>query len=419
MLRFSKKSMYTIGMVLALFLTPVSIVAAQESMPSSKVVIVTGTGQIEQNDLAKAREDAISESLITAVGLTMADIIPIEILVPNFQSLNEILYVHTDNFINGYRVLTETRYKDQYRVLVQARVSTQKIVAQLKGIGIMTGEIEKPKVLLMIAEQNVNDLEPHYWWKNQNEQMRNQAESILAETLTRKGFRILTHPGLPAPIDSPDGFTPSEPDRETILRFAQSARADIAIVGRAFAEQTSNTMGEDVRSFKATFMARAIRMGQMDEIGKTFQTAITVNTDEITGGFEAISQAAALTGEDLAVQLTTALSQKKNEKSVIKIVVEGTRSLSNFVKFRRALRDLADVGEIQSSEIKANETTLNVEYSNDINSLANSLMIKSFDSFGINISNVAPDQLHVTLVPIVEIEDAKAPAAAFEANEIQ
>ena len=418
MLGFSKKSVYTIAMILAVFLMLVPAGTAQESKPDSKVIIVTGTGQIEQNDLAKAREDAISESLITAVGLVMAEITPTEILVPNFQSLNEILYVHTDSFINGYRVLTETRYKDRYRVLVQARVSAHKIIAQLKGIGIMAGEIEKPKVLLMIAEQNVNDFEPHYWWKGQTEPMSNKAESVLAETLTQKGFRILKPKGLSAAADSPDAFLPSEPDQETILRLAQSVRADIVIVGRAFAEHTSNTMGEDVRSFKATFLARAIRPAKIDEIGKAFQTAIAVNTDETFGGIEAISQAASHAGEDLAVQMTNAFSQKEKEGAVIKIVVEGTRSLSNFVKFRRALHDLEDVGEIQSSEMKANETTLNVEYKNDINKLAKSLMVKSFDSFGINISNVAPDQLHITLVPIDKIEDAKAPVATFDANEL-
>ena len=69
--------------------------------------------------------------------------------------------------------------------------------------------------------------------------------------------------------------------------------------------------------------------------------------------------------------------------------------------------------------MKSNEATLNVEYGDNINKLAESLMVKSFDSFGINISQVLPDQLNIILVPIEKIEDAKAPVATFEANEIQ
>ncbi|MFH2066441.1 MAG: hypothetical protein ABIK15_14665 [Pseudomonadota bacterium] len=392
----------------------------QEVTPDSKIVMVTGTGNIVQNDVAIAREEAISESLITAVGLVMSDVTPSDILVPNFQSLNEILYSHRDSFINGYRVLTEIKYKNRYRVLVQARVSVSKIREQLMGIGIMAGEIKKPKVLLMIAEQNVTDIAPHFWWSRDLPEIKSKAEAVLSEIFPQKGFIILRHPNPSAYSEISDlSLQTSEPDQNTILHLAKLVKADIVITGRAFAEQTSNTMGEDIRSFKGTFLAGAIRISGEDEIGKTYQTTITVNTNEIFGGLEAISQAASLAGEDLAVQISSAYTKKRNEQSIIKIVVQGTRILSNFVKFRRALSSLEHVGEIRSSEMKSNEATLNVSYGDDIHKLAESLMVKSFDSFGINISQVLPDQLTITLIPIDKIEDAKAPVATFETNEMQ
>lgn len=393
---------------------------SQEATPDSKIVMVTGTGNIVQNDVSTAREEAIAESLITAVGLVMSDMTPSDILVPNFQSLNEILYSHRDSFINGYRVLTEIKYKNRYRVLVQARISVSKIREQLMGIGIMAGEIKKPKVLLMIAEQNVTDIAPHFWWSGKAPGMQSKAEVVLSEIFPHKGFIVVQHPDLSAYSETRNlSLYTSEPDRNTILHLANLAQADIVITGRAFAEQTSNTMGADIRSFKGTLQVRAIRISGEDEIGKSYQTTITVNTNEIFGGLEAISQAASLAGEDLAVQITSAYTKKRNEQSNIKLVVEGTRVLSNFVKFRRALSSIDHVGEIRSSEMKSNEATLDVAYGDDINKLAESLMMKSFDSFGINISQVLPDQLTITLIPIDKIEDAKAPVSTFETNEIQ
>ena len=420
MAQLSTRKLYLIFFLLISMILPVQIGHSQESSSDSKIVVVTGTGHITQSDVATAREEAISESLITAVGLAMSDVMPSDILVPNFQSLNEILYTHRDSFINGYRVLTETKYKNRYRVLVQARISINKIREQLMEIGIMTGEIEKPKVLLMIAEQNVGDIASHYWWSSELPKMESKAEFILSEIFTHKGFIVLNHPDPFAYSETRDlPLQTSEPDQITIRSLAKLVQADIVIIGRAFAEQTSNTMGEDIRSFKGTILARAIRISNETEIGNTYQTIITVNTDEIFGGLEAISQAASLAGEDLAVQVTAGYAKKANEQSVIKIVVEGTRILSNFVKFRRALSSLAYVGEIRSSEMKSNEATLNVEYGDNINKLAEALMVKSFDSFGINISRVLPDQLNIILVPIEKIEDAEAPVATFEANEIQ
>jgi hypothetical protein len=288
------------------------------------------------------------------------------------------------------------------------------------GIGIMAGEIKKPKVLLMIAEQNVTDIAPHFWWSGKAPGMQSKAEVVLSEIFPHKGFIVVQHPDLSAYSETRNlSLYTSEPDRNTILHLANLAQADIVITGRAFAEQTSNTMGADIRSFKGTLQVRAIRISGEDEIGKSYQTTITVNTNEIFGGLEAISQAASLAGEDLAVQITSAYTKKRNEQSNIKLVVEGTRVLSNFVKFRRALSSIDHVGEIRSSEMKSNEATLDVAYGDDINKLAESLMMKSFDSFGINISQVLPDQLTITLIPIDKIEDAKAPVSTFETNEIQ
>ena len=133
MVQLSTRKQYLIFLILIITILPVQTGYSQEPALDSKIVVVTGTGRIIQNDVAVAREEAISESLITAVGLALSDVTPPDILVPNFQSLNEILYTHRDSFINGYRVLTETKYKNRYRVLVQARISTNKIREQLTG----------------------------------------------------------------------------------------------------------------------------------------------------------------------------------------------------------------------------------------------------------------------------------------------
>jgi len=77
---------------------------------------------------------------------------------------------------------------------------------------------------------------------------------------------------------------------------------------------------------------------------------------------------------------------------------------------------LNNVGEIRSSEMKSNETTLTVEYRDNINTLAESLMLQSFDSFGINISNISPDQLNIVLVPVEKTGAAGTPAGNFKAD---
>lgn len=397
------------AIVMTLFLFP--SVQAEETSTNSKTIVVIGTGIIKENNVAGAREQAISESLVTAVGIVMADVVPLEVFVSNFEALNEIIYTNTENFISGYRVLAETKHKNLYRVVVQAGVSVVKIKQQMFKIGIMIGEKMKPRILLLVAEQNVGDLVPGYWWRKDASEKKNIAETVLAKIFMSKGFMVMEHV-------TPHGFTEDgtlfletpDPDLKTVMELARHFQADMVVMGHASAEQTPNTMGENLRSFKGSVLIKAIRTSKQEEIGKSFQSVITVNSDEAAGGVEAISQAASLAGKDLAIQITSSYQRKKEETVKIKVIVEGTRVLTNFVKFRNVLSSLNNVKEIQSSEMKADRATVIVEYNGDANTLAEMLLSKSFETFGINISEVLPDQLRVVLMPVGKIKKPGLPA---------
>jgi hypothetical protein len=51
--------------------------------------------------------------------------------------------------------------------------------------------------------------------------------------------------------------------------------------------------------------------------------------------------------------------------------------------------------------------------------LAESLMLKSFESFGINISEVLKDKLRIVLVPVDEIKESKLPVTKFSSEELK
>ncbi len=390
------KLMIPLMFIVLLLSTPCTLLAKQQAR--SITVVVTGTGNIEKNDDASAREEAIAESLVTAVGLAMTEIMPLELLVSNFQTLNEIMYYKTDRFINGYRVLTETKYKNLYRVVVQAKISSFKIRKQLSNIGILLDKKKVPKLLLLIAQQNLEDTLPQYWWQNGVQPIENKAETIIKKLFQKKGFIVAKHKVVPQFSEDEINLDTPEPDDTTALALGSKFNADIIIIGRAFADQTQNTMGEELRSFKGTAFARAIDIKTGKEIGKTFQTDISVNADDIEGGHLAISRASTLAGEDLAIQLTAAFEKTEKKFTKIKITVQGTNYLSNFVKFRKSLKNIQNVKGILTSEMKSDEATIIVNYIGDAKSLAQALMLKSFDKFGINISKVTEEYLKIELI---------------------
>jgi len=365
----------------------------------TRTLVVTGTGVIVKNDDASAREKAIEESLVAAVGLVFADQISLDLLIANFERLNGIIYKGKGSFISNYRVLTETKYKNLYRVVVQARVSIAKVNDQLSEMGILHGDKEMPRVLFLISEKSLEDILPRYWWQKGAHLLKTNAENTMAEIMQKKGFVIAAHtaaPRLPeneVTLDSPD------PDNPTAMALGARYKADVVIIGNALAELNQNKMGESLLSFKGTLLARAIRAETGEEIGTTLQAGTAVGVDEISGGMEAISRASAIAAEDLSLQITTALDEKKKQSTKILIRVTGTDHLADFVRLRRAIDTIQGVRGILTSEMRSNETTIVVDYMGSARELAESLLLKSFQSFSINISEVTPEELMIELIP--------------------
>jgi hypothetical protein len=212
-----------------------------------------------------------------------------------------------------------------------------------------------------------------------------------------KGFVIL---------DRQDDFTsmgdeeilgkPTLTDTEAVLlgiRF----EADVVIVGKSTAHRIPNTMGGTIKAFEGSVALRAIRTDTSDKIASTTENYVTTNTDEAKGGKKAIAGAGSLAGAELALQIAAGWKKAVQKSVEVEIVVKGTRNLGNFVNFRRALKNIPDVKGIQLKEMQSNEAVIVVDYRGNAKKLAEALMLKIFESFGISITEVLEQRLSVEL----------------------
>ncbi len=391
------------GLLFTVFILAVTanlsgIVNAEENA-SKKIIEVIGTGAIQGGDVAKARDRAIKNSLVSAVEFAVADLLPLESMIQNFETLNEILYDNSSEFVAYYKVLAELKSGRTYRVLVQATVSTSVIEQQLMSAGIKVRKKNMPNILFFIAEQNLGDSLPQYWWTEDLAVVRGYSEIAMADGMIRNGFFVIDQKSL---IKNEEfeavKYKPDLSDEEAV-RLGDSLHADVVIAGSSKADIAPNTMGESIKSFKAIVSIRALRTDTGEEIASTVQTAVSVNQDDIAGGGDALSNAGYLAGRKLASQIAI-MWQKEVKKSLstVRIIVEGTRYLSNFVIFRSVLNEIPGVVTAQTSELKADEATIIVNFQGNAKELADALMLKNFESFGINIYEISQDHLRVRLV---------------------
>jgi len=371
---------------------------AQKGVQDTTYVVI-GSSRVQGGNIQAARDQAISESLVTAVALMTEQVLKVDSLVENFAQVNQIIYDNTNDFVQDYKVLTETESDKIYRVVVKATIAGKKIAGQLSKAGILRAKIDLPAVLFFISEQNLQDDSPRYWWGKQMGGFESVSEATMADILRSRGFRIIDHGavGIGKMADwGPD--IKSELSDEEAINLGARLQADVVIVGTSVASPTASVMGDDLKSFKAILNARVLRTATGDELANISRASITANVEASAGGREALKMAGTLAGDDLAAQLAQEWRKLAEKPSQVEILIEGTGNLANFVKFRRTLTGISGVEGIRVKEIKPNETTLNIDYKGKTEDLASALMLQNFENFGINIYEVGTQNLKIALI---------------------
>jgi len=387
--------------IIAFFISAVMILHGFDEADAKQAkgtFIVMGTGKVQRENVSAARQEAIKNCLVTAVGLRATDLMNIDSMVQNFETLNKILYTNIDKFITGYKVLTEARSESTYRVMVQVTVSSKRVKKKLTAAGIMQGKMVMPKIIFFIAEQRLEDGSPVYWWGRGMPFVNSASEKAIAEVLKEKGFKIIKHgPRIQNMAVRMVADEPNLKDQEAI-NFAARMNADVIITGSSIANNLSNTMGTDMKSFKGLTVVRALFVKTAKQIGSANRTAVTANVNEIAGGRDALSGAGTLAGEEIARQIVSAWLKKDDDTEKFEILLKGAGNLANFVMFRRMLSTIEGVKFVQVKELKSDKAKISVDFNGKTNDLAAALMLKAFESFGINIYDVSDSQLKIELI---------------------
>ncbi|GBC62978.1 hypothetical protein DENIS_3964 [Desulfonema ishimotonii] len=394
-----------ICIVWALMVCP--LLSAQEGpVPEPDSVTIIGISPVYKNNMANARSAAIKAGLDRGVEQMALMRMPAEGLARNFKPFLRALEGHTDDFVENYKVLAEAALGKEYRVMLQIRVSSGRLKQRLAGftapaVAELTGKAATvPKVLFLIAEQNLKDISPAYWWRNNPGPADAFAEVALADKVKASGLNIVAH-GHTVPkvdIEAAIIFQPDLDNREA-LDIGRSMAADIVIVGKAIVYKVPDTAEDEVPSFSGTVTARAIRTDTGQEVAAVLESVVKKNADDVQGGKEALREAGVLAGQRLVTSLGAVrqdLGKARGER--VELVVTGTRNLGNFVQFRRALSNTPGVEDIQIRETGPDEAVFQVAFRDGGEALGAALKSNVFELFYINVTEASGKRLRLALI---------------------
>lgn len=382
--------------VILFFLPAVSMASTKSSL---KDILAIGKSRVHKKNYAKAREQAVSNSLATAVNQAALGLLPADALADNFEEVNRVLSGNINKFIRNYKVLSESKSEKAYSVLVLVTVSGEMLKKQMPDANDLATKGKLPKLLFMIAEEKPDADFPVCWWAEKESPGEMIAEAAISEALKKSGFAVADHGGGLPPEYDRSGIEKPNIGIEEVLKIGAHFKADAVVVGKAVSEKALNTMGGTIRSFRGTVTARVFSVETGDEIAFASQKAVEVHEDETEGTKSALQSAASMVAEDLAGKIAEGWRNAKKKSSRITLYIGGTSYLGNFVMFRKELNSMPGVKSIQLKEMKADEAAILVDYKGSAKELADALMLKTFQAFGINVYEVARNHLRIELVP--------------------
>ena len=351
----------------------------------------------KERDIQQLKELAVSKALSTALQGATAKILPAQVLALNLEFLYGNIFNNPMDYIISYKVIKSIQNEADFLIAVESAVNIRLLKRTLAEAEIMQAEKEKPVILFFIYEKTPLELTPRYWWDGQSDDYQSETEKIIIDKMLQKQFLVIGN-NLQRPDPSFYNIVfSSVNDVSAAISLGRKVKADMIIMGSAIASPTANRMGTE-KSFKAKIVLTAHDV-ETNETAfvSDIQAAATSHTNE-DGYARALANAARLSADDLIEKLEDYRNEYLKKEQSFDVKVSGNNFLLRFIAFKQRLEEIRRVEAVLQKEAGTNSALLEIRYKGRNDQFANTLMLNTFDTFGVEIIEVTDNMLDIRLV---------------------
>lgn len=392
----SMRCVWLIGLALIL---PAPLCRAQEAAPENTILVI-GTADIKNKNVADAKTKALENGLLSAVDQAAAGYSGAEAMGGVFGEYNGWVMGKADDYVDQYQILAESSAGGYYRILLSVTISVDKLFAKLPRpvVADQTQAPAVPKVLFLVAEQGMEDLNPRFWWGEGERKGIGMAEGAMAEAAERAGFEVMAHgtetPDIP--VKGAIVFQADLADRDA-LEIGRHLGADLVVVGKAIVYKVTDTAGEQMPMYNATLTARMLHVGTGEMMSSVLETGVAQHWDDTEGGHQALKTAGTQAMERLLTAIRGKLTPTGEKTDAFTLHVTGTDSLGNFVQFRKQLAQTPGVDSMRMTGLQPNTATIEVRYAGGAEALSNALKNMDFPLFTVEIELIEERAIRLSL----------------------
>lgn len=384
----SRTSVLSLGAVALVLMTGSARAEVEETEVEGVAAVVSG-------DKAMARDRAIDDAKRKAVEQVAGSQVSAESISENFELVEDRIYSRASGFVKTYQIVSELEAEGVYKVRIKAQVDKAAIADDL---GLLFAD--KPRVIVMVAEQNIGSKGFSYWWGNSGfvadlAMMQN----TLIEKWQPKGFKFVDPALLAGKLRVKGAMQKPDVADEHAVLLGRDADADVAVVGQVLVSDAGPVMdGLKMHSYQAVGSIRVINIDTGEIIAVADDTAAAPHVDPNVGGRTAIKSLASKLSEKLEKKIMAKWTQEAASSRELEVVVTGLKSGADLKEIRRVLAEkVRGVESVTVRRQKKGQAALTVKVRARAPDFARDAEAQAFEGFKLEADEVTKNRVELSV----------------------
>ena len=176
------------------------------------------------------------------------------------------------------------------------------VAALILAAGTVSAQGVKPKVILLVSEQNIGVVQ-RAWWAGEVD--LSATEAVIAQKLIEAGYEVVDPASVAKVIRQDKAFRVVNIPEAQAVTLAKAGGAGYIVAGKAVASQGQNVPQSNMRSYYAVITAKLIRAKDGKVIAYLTEQGSSAHMEAVAGGTEALNAAA----QKLAQQILAAMAK--------------------------------------------------------------------------------------------------------------
>ncbi|MEW6616478.1 MAG: flagellar assembly protein T N-terminal domain-containing protein [Thermodesulfobacteriota bacterium] len=382
LLKWGENPMETVMKKTVFFIILIGLGFMYGTAPAQEKILAEGMAAIHSNLVDIARDKAIDNAQRSAVERVVGVMITSSTEVENFQLKLDQILSESRGFINTYRVTSEKREGDMYRVTIEADVGKGKLKDRMEAINLIMMKKSKPRLMIIFGGQAQKDA---------------IAEAAMARYFMSKGFKLVDAEVV-RKNRKYEHLQTLTGDQKMLAEMSHQFGAEVVIIGSVDAAVNSFTVaGVEVSSNKVTVSVKVMN-GDTGEIIST--DSESKSAPGMKGDFKLIT-------EEVVVKLAKKMMEETLDRwsseltntVTVKLLVSGIDSYEDLMRFKNLL-SMAVKGfkEMYQRSYVQGRVDLDLEIKGNTQGLADDIAAINVNGGKVKIVKITQNQIEAMLL---------------------